>query len=132
MGLCRNTLSTVFCWLLITSSTLCLCTPVNAEHPTPAEHASHHGDHEAAAGLDENSGHWCQDCELSVLGASADQDLAAAGNTPRDPNAPEALSVALALGPDSPPIPLLIGYPNPSPTLRPADTPLRRWDLLLD
>lgn len=134
MNLLRNAISTILCVLLVLSGTLCLCTTASAGSASASwagSHHGHHGHHESAAPPEDCLGQECPDCYPGALGLSPQQEQKARGSSKLELSPLETISAPLALGLAPPSLILLVSLLLP-PLPHYADTPVRRWDLLLE
>lgn len=131
MNLLRNAISTILCVLLVLTGTLCLCTTASAESASASLADSHHSYHESAPPPEDCSRQECPDCYPDALGLSLQQELKAQGGGKLELSPLETISAPLALGLE-PPSEILLVSLLPPPLPHYADTPVRRWDLLLE
>lgn len=124
----------LMCGLLVFTGVFCLCNPVSAASdtlPPDAYHSRHHGHQESAASLSDCSDDRCPDCDPDALGQTSPQELKVSHSVKLEPNAPDVDSIFMAPGSD-PPSGIAFANPQAPPPPHVADTPVRRWDLLLE
>jgi hypothetical protein len=130
----KKALSTLLCGLLVLTGSCCLCNPVSAaiDSLPPDTYAdTHHGHHESTASPSDCSEDQCPDCAPNALGQTSPQELKASHNIKLEPGAPDVVLISMALGPQpSSVIALATTHAPPPPNV--ADSPVRRWDLLLE
>jgi len=133
----KKALSTFLCGLLVLTGSFCLCNPVSAaidSLPPDTYSDTHHGNHghdESTASPSDCSEDQCPDCASNALGQTSPQELKASHNIKLEPSAPDVDLISMALGPQPPSV-IALATPHAPPPPNVADTPVRRWDLLLE
>jgi hypothetical protein len=131
----KKALSTLLCGLLVFTGSFCLCNPVSAAtdilplNAYPDAHQAHHAD--SAASSSDCGEDQCRDCAPNALGQTSPQELKASHSIKLEPNTPDVDLISMALGPEPPSV-IALANPQTLPRPRRADTPIRRWDLLLE
>lgn len=131
MTLYRNAISNLLCGLLVFTGTLCVCSTAGAETASASQADSHHSHHESATSPGDCGTKECPDCDPDALGQTPSYELKANQNLKLEPSDPEAYLASLATGPALPSL-IALASPIALPPPHPADTPVRRWDLLLE
>ena len=131
MKLNTKAISTLLCGLLVFTGAFCVCNPVSAAIDNPPEDADHHAHHENASMPDNCGGNPCPDCGPDALGQTSSYELKASHSIKLDPSTPDADLIFMAPGPEPPSVIALVN-PQAPPPPHVADTPVRRWDLLLE
>ena len=133
----KKALSTLLCGLLVLTGSFCLCNPVSAAidslpPDTYADtHHGHHGHHESKASPSDCSEDQCPDCAPNAIGQTSPQELKASHNIKLEPGTPDVVLISMALG-LQPPSVIALATPHAPPPPNVAETPVRRWDLLLE